>query len=404
MTKSGTTKKLIEPPLRYLTKSLVRTALTCPRKLVYAANPKLYPRRDSLVNDPFTKHLADEGRRFGDYCKRCFPHGVEINSNTTDKYSDTSDIVARDASVEALVQKTNEVLSQQRQRVTVFEGAVHHGNFYIRPDILDKIHDESFVQPELRVIEVKAKSYDSRPNSKQSSMWNGKKRGSIRSSFLPYIQDVAFQYMVVKKAFPEYRVTSWLMLPDRGKVRKDSESYTSWNKNDVPTIEETMDTINMSTATLLNVDELVAVALSSKVSFPGSRGDSFQDVVEKWAEQFCYEKELDTLYAKVPIGSQCATCQYRLTDPPSEKSNGMNHRDKIAGFDVCWKNSTGLDEKELKQPLIVDLYGYAKQSTAKFLSQDKFFLRDLSFEDFQSVKVDKSVGKIHHLDRQWYQV
>ena len=403
MTNSGTTKKLMEPPLRYLTKSLVRTALTCPRKLVYAANPKLYPRQDSLIEEPFTKYLADEGRRFGEYCKRCFPHGVEIDSAGVTGCSNTTDTVTWDESVQSLVKKTYKVLSQQHQRVTVFEGAVHHGHFYIRPDILDKIPNESNGKPELRVIEVKTKSYDSRPNSKQSSMWNGKKKKSIRASFLPYIQDVAFQSMVVKQAFPGYHVSSWLMLPDRGKVREESEDLLC-NKHDVPTVQETMDTIDMSTATLLNVDELVSVALSSKVSFPGSNDDCFEDVIEKWAERFCYEKDLDTLYTEVPIGSQCATCQYRLLDPPKSTLNDINEFERISGFDVCWKHATGLHDKELKQPLVIDLYGYTKQSTAKFLGQEKFFLRDLSSEDFESIKDDKPAYKIHNLDRQWYQV
>ena len=396
---NNSAKKLAEPPLRYLTKSLVKTALSCPRKLVYAANPKIYPRQDRIVEDPFAKHLAEEGQRFGDYCRRLFPHGVEIGPRSETKSVD----VEPSETIDELIAQTNQVLSEHHHRTTVFEGAVRHGHFYTRPDILDKIVPDGgpASQTELRVIEVKSKSYDSRPNSKRGQIWNKKKKDTIRSNYLPYIQDVAFQSMVVRRAYPEYSVSSWLMLPDRNKTLAE-QIDTAFNHNDVPTEEETLTRINASTATLINVDQLVEAALSAKVSFPGSGSASFEEVVEQWASKFCYNEDLESSFSDIHIGAHCALCNYRLNDISYIESNEFKQGIK-SGFGVCWQQTAGLDP-QLKEPLIIDLYGYTKQTTAKFIEQDRFRLRDLDADDFKSKKGVEPTNKISSVERQWYQV
>eukprot|EP00804_Cyclotella_cryptica_P017502 CCRYP_006679-RA/>CCRYP_006679-RA protein AED:0.27 eAED:0.27 QI:0/0/0.33/1/0/0.33/3/2232/684 len=381
MANHGSTKKLIDPPLRYLTKSLVRTALTCPRKLVYATNPKSYPRNDSIVKDPFVKHLADEGKRFGDYCRRLFPHGVEIGPPARTNADQNSIIASAHAipDAEELVACTNQIIqqddnSESQQRVTIFEGAVRSGPFFVRPDILDKIvhpnpASRTGSQTELRVIEVKSKSYDSRPSSKRGQMWNVNKK-SVKANFLPYIQDIAFQSFVV-----------------------------------LPTLDDTLNAINESTAFLLNVDELVEVALSSKVSFPGSNGETFAETVEQWAEQLSCE-DLEASFSEIPIGSQCASCTYRIKSLPDTGQSDANRPRDItaAGFDVCWEKATGLGRDELQQPLVVDLYGYSRETIKKSIEQGKFFLKDLSADDFKSKKESEPNDKISSTRRQWYQV
>ena len=405
---SSSTKKLAEPPLRYLTKSLVKTALSCPRKIVYAANPKVYPRQDRIVEDPFVKHLAEEGKRFGDYCRRLFPHGVEIGPCSETKSVDTEP----SQTIDELIAETNQVLSEQHQRTTIFEGAVRHGHFYTRPDILDKIVPDGrpASQTELRVIEVKAKSYDSRPNSKRGEIWNNKKKDAIRSNYLPYIQDVAFQTMVVRRAFPEYNVSSWLMLPDRNKTRAeklDTDLPADDSHSDAPTVEETLARINESTATLINVDKLVEAALSAKVSFPGSSGASFEEVVEQWASIFCYNEDLESSFSDIHIGAHCALCNYRIDKDIHTETNefkeDINSVPK-SGFNVCWQQTTGLRDPQLKEPLIIDLYGYTKQSMAKFIEQERFLLRNLDADDFKSKQGVESTDKISSVQRQWYQI
>jgi len=135
-------------PARYLTKSLVRTALTCRRKLVYAVQPDVYPPCREKVDDPIIRRLSEEGERFGKYCQSLFPHGVEINPiRVTKKKNDA--VVKDKLHIEGEEFVGDRVALTRRallgedesdiQRVTLFEGAVTNGNFYVQPDILDKI-------------------------------------------------------------------------------------------------------------------------------------------------------------------------------------------------------------------------------------------------------------------------
>ena len=412
-----------DPPIRYLTKSLVRTALTCPRKLVYAANPDVYARNYEQVADPLISHLSEEGKRFGIYCQSLFPHGTEILTNNAitrqDSQSKIDDLLKeKDGTisesavlVDDLVAQTrfallerhgkngDENIQSQNQRVTLFEGAVTHGAFYVRPDILDKIvheptspinNDCNNEQIELRVIEVKSKVWDSR-HSIDSKMWTANKK-SIKSTFLRYIQDVAFQTMVVRRAFPQFRVTSWLMMPDRAKqmnlqsieIIQGNNTKGRGGINRPPLVQDTMDMIdNDSVAALLNIDDLVEKALHSKVSYPGGIKDKkFKDVVEQWAEILNQENFGLEHFAPPPIGTNCGSCEYRL-NPKSNVLGDESDTIPLSGFDVCWQQATSLEKGDLqKSPLVVDLFGSAKDLINKSLLEKKYFLSDLSARDF----------------------
>ena len=391
----------INAPVRYLTKSLVRTALKCPRKLVYASNPTLYPKRKSHTEDPLLQHLSLEGERFGDYCKQLFPHGVEIgvtdgvklkNHHKNDTTLSTSH---EHASLDHLVAQTHRTLmggqeEEHDKRVTVFEGAIQHGLFYVRPDILDKIYDKESAQIELRVIEVKSKSWDSRYTIEEK-MWTQKK--GIRSGYLPYIQDIAFQTMVCRLVYPDVKISSWLMMPDRAKKSNNPPILNEDEEDTIPTLEDTIQSIDDSIASLLNVDELVETALLSEVSYPGSKkGETFIDTVLRWAEKlnddnFC----LDSFSS--PIGMQCSSCEYRVKDPPENI---------YSGFDICWQEATGLALDELQNnPLVVDIHANTNKSLKGFISEGKYKISDLTKKDFDLVN---GSGTINRSQRQWYQV
>ncbi len=189
----------VEAPLRYLTKSLVKTALSCPRKLVYATNPDTYAHKFDLEGDPLRQHLSNEGERFGDYCKRLFPLGVEIGKDASFERRNNAPM-----SEAGLIDETKRLLMGE-EPIVLFEGAVHHDLLFARPDVLVKTADENNNQTELKIIEVKSKSWDSR-HTVESKMLTLKK--SISSTFLPYIQDIAFQTLVLRRAFPDFRISS----------------------------------------------------------------------------------------------------------------------------------------------------------------------------------------------------
>src|SRR5215203_2610282 len=170
------------PEPRYLTKSRFKLAMECPTKLFYT-NKKEYA--NQKIEDPFLRHLADGGFQVGRLAQCYFPGGVAV---------DTLDY-------EEALRQTDELL--KNETVTIFEGAFLHDNFFIRADVVIKHGDK------LELIEVKAKSCDF---SDEKGCWN--QNGTISSTWVPYIQDVAFQKYVVERA-TGLHVTAHLMLSDK---------------------------------------------------------------------------------------------------------------------------------------------------------------------------------------------
>jgi len=162
---------------RYLTKSRFKLAMECPTKLYYTGKEE-YINQD--LDDPFLLALADGGFQVGELAKHYFPGGYDIETLDYD---------------EAL-KETNELLL--KDKVTIYEAAIMYEKFFIRADILVKDGRN------IELIEVKAKSYDDFYN-----------RTGIKPEWKPYLLDVAFQKHVVSKAFPDYKVTAYLMLADK---------------------------------------------------------------------------------------------------------------------------------------------------------------------------------------------
>src|SRR5688572_25424515 len=168
---------------RYLTKSRFKLAMECPTKLFYTGKKEY---ANQKLSDPFLAALADGGFQVGRLAQCYFPGGTEIESRDYDES----------------VRQTEELLALDT--VTIYEGAFRYNNFFIRADVVVKSGDD------LELIEVKAKSCDF---DTEDSCHN--KNGTISSSWMPYIQDVAFQKFVVEHAYPKLKVTAHLMLSDK---------------------------------------------------------------------------------------------------------------------------------------------------------------------------------------------
>ena len=65
----------------------------------------------------------------------------------------------------------------------------------------------------IRLIEVKAKSFD----STQDNTFIGS-RGNIKSSWRPYLFDVAFQVFVANQCLPHLKIDSYFLMADKSKV------------------------------------------------------------------------------------------------------------------------------------------------------------------------------------------
>ena len=146
---------------RYLTKSRFKLGTECPTKLFYTGK-KEYP--DQKMDDPFLAALAEGGYQVGELEKCYFPNGHDI---TTLDYEEAE-------------KQTLELL--QQENVTIYEPAIRFKNLFIRIDVLVKKGKH------FELIEVKAKSFD---QTEEDPFLN--KNGTIKSTWKPYLYDVAFE-------------------------------------------------------------------------------------------------------------------------------------------------------------------------------------------------------------------
>ena len=124
---------------RFLTKSLFVRALACPRKLFYVGKPEY---ADNSVDDDFMESLAEGGIQVGALARCYFPGGVLV--------------VELDKKI--ALARTAELL--KRDRVTLFEAAIQHGDCFFRADILVKNADAFLHSGGFGMLAVKARSVD----------------------------------------------------------------------------------------------------------------------------------------------------------------------------------------------------------------------------------------------------
>jgi hypothetical protein len=164
----------------FLSKSDFKTARDCATKLFY--KKKHYPNK--LDDDPYMELLADGGFMVGKYAQLQRPEGVMISE--LDPVKAVAETAARMAA----------------GNVTLFEPAFLAGGCLARIDVLEKEGDH------IRLIEVKSKGFDDREGIATKS-------GGVRAEWVEYIEDVAFQRMVVERMYPRATIECFLLVPDK---------------------------------------------------------------------------------------------------------------------------------------------------------------------------------------------
>ena len=170
-----------------LSKSDFQLASTCPKKLVY--KKKEYP--TSNDTNEYMEMLAKGGYVVGLMATLLYSDGVEITGSTKEA-----------------VEKTKDKLKQDN--CVLFEAAIQSGEKIIRVDILEKIGNK------INLIEVKAKSHDTEDDKNKQDKLLEK-----------YIEDVAFQYLVMTEALPDFEINPYLFMPDKSK-RTNIEGLVGW--------------------------------------------------------------------------------------------------------------------------------------------------------------------------------
>ncbi len=302
---------------RPLSKSRYRLGLECPTKIFYSLDSQAYLNRNEK-ND-FLRALAEGGFQVGELARCLHMPGESVET-----------LVPQEA-----LEQTSRLL--QQDPVTIFEAAFAARDCFIRADVICK-HGKT-----IDLIEVKSKSVD--PDADEVFVG---KRGGIKSDWVPYLHDVAFQTFVVRAAMPGYTVRPHLMLADKSSVapidglngyfvlRKDERGRTSAHRTR-PLPQEAIDEPVLCT---MEVGDLVDRILSETYD-----GMTFGERVAAWAAASKEGRKI-----KSPIaGSKCAGCEFRAG--PTDRAKG--HR---SGFHECWAENTHLTEEDLDGPLVTEIW------------------------------------------------
>ena len=345
---------------RYLTKSRFKLAVECPRKLYYTGKPDRYP--DVMADDDFLAMLAEGGYQVGALAKLGYQDGIEIHET---EYA-------------AATALTQEYL--KREHVVLFEPAICIAGFFIRIDILIKTGDR------FELIEVKAKSYDSGNPDLYDT------QGNIRSAILPYVQDVAFQTWVLQQVYPQARIKSFLMMPDKARVAPVAgvnQMFRIGSRNKITThLPAGVDGKAMAESLLAKVDVTnpVAAILDSPLAFPGGPLP-FADAAVLWAAQYAADRPVAPI-----IGAHCASCQF---DAPPDSS-------LASGFRECWKEALGWTDSDFAAGTVLDLYNSRKKQ--KLLDHGVYKLSQVQREDIGDFDETPGVTGLELKQRQWMQV
>ena len=290
----------------YLTKSDFKVARTCSTKLFYKKNR--YP---SLMDDnPYLEFLADGGYMVETMAKLLYPDGKEIGS--------------WDKPEQAFAETTKAL---QVTDVTLFEATVINGKLLARVDILQKKGKT------LKLIEVKYTSLDSVADG--PNPFRGK-RGGIDSGWRPYLEDVAFQTVVLRRAFPDFKIIPYLCVVDKAKSATENVMFDKFKIRTGsgpqarfrPQVEYTGD------AKRLPKEHLLAIADVSDLV------EELENEVAVAADEFAKSVGEKTITRITPhIGKHCKGCEYRLHADDSKN-----------GFAECW------GKLATPTPHILDLY------------------------------------------------
>ncbi len=305
--------------MKYLTKTLFKKGLECPLKLTVSY-------KSSEEKNEFLSALADGGFQAEELSRLHYRPGYLIDDRDyANSLKNTNDLLKKPDSI-------------------IYEAAFLHENLFVRTDILVKTGNV------IKVIEVKAKSFDSTMNNVFIN-----NSGRIRPEWRLYLFDLAFQKYVVQKSYPEYSIQSYLMLADKSKrasidglnqlfqITKNPNSRTGIDVK-VESIEDIGDPIMEPR----NLSGLINDIISKDIH--KIHGLSFKSLVENFTELYTNQKEINW-----------------------KDYNGHVCRE-------CWMEQFNIGDEDKLRPNIYELWQFRNQKT--LFKSNIFFLDQLQKSDF----------------------
>lgn len=356
--------------MRVLSKSRFKLGLECPNKLYYTGKDKEYANTKS--NDPFLQALASGGFQVEELARLHYPDGVLIEDDVDrTKYNYQEKVI-----------QTNELL--KNDNVVIFEAAFMFENLFIRVDILEKKGNQ------IKLIEVKAKSFKS--SNGLSEFANDKLK--IDSKWKAYLFDVAFQQYVIKKSFPDYEVTPYLMLADKDKTTSVDGlnqmfriTKNSGNRTGIAKIKEQIDSLNIENDSVLTkIDVSLLVDRISSGEERIIEEYDFEDAIQLFAKAY----EDDRFFDYDLKFNACKKCEFKKDKKkPHLKS----------GFENCFRKKLNWTEDDFNTPNAFEIWDFRRWKN--LTDNNKLKLTDIEDTEFGDVK--KIPGAISRVERQLIQ-
>lgn len=349
--------------MRVLSKSRYKLGLECPNKLFYTGNEEY---ANNKVEDAILEALAQGGFQVEELARMHHPSGVLVEGNNWD--------------YESLHNQTQQLLKQEN--VVIYEAAFLVDGLFVRTDVLVKNGNR------IDLIEVKAKSY----HPEDEYIFIGK-RGSLVKSWKPYLFDVAFQKFVMQLCFPNWKISSFIMMADKSKkasidglnqlfrINKKAGNRTGIIKK-VNSIEE----IGTSILGRKNITDIITGIEENRFLYHENL--SFQESIRLFKD--LYQKDQ---YANwLTSFSACKTCEFKAEK--EQELQGLK-----SGFKTCFKKQHNWGDYEFNKPNIFEIWSFRKGN--KLFEEGIYFMDELT-EDIIDYK--EEAGKLSSTERQWLQI
>ena len=352
--------------MKKLSKSKFRTGIDCPNKLYFLSKGNLY--YNKKIDDPFLESLAQGGFQVEELARLHYPEGRFIEAHPGD--------------YEASIVETHPLI-ESHENIVIYEAAFEYDGYYVRSDVVVKGGND------LKLIEVKAKSYD--PNNDYEFIG---KRGAITTQWKPYLFDLAFQYYVASNAYPNLKITSYLMLADKSKESQIDglnqlfriPSKDQGNQRfDIERKVHSLEDVGDSVLSEKNVQPIIDDIISGKYKYHENL--SFKEAIDLLKQVYFEEN-----YPNWPTDfSTCKKCEYRSDQSDIPVGQEL-------GYLKCFKTQHQWTDSCFTKPNAFEVWNYQGKN---LIEENRLFIEDLEEQDF---KVEPKAGQISSSERRWIQV
>lgn len=280
--------------MRYLTKSDFVAAQSCATKLYYRKHE--YPVVSE--DDEFAEMLKDGGFLVGKLAQILHPEGVEVTG-----------------SIDEAISKTDALLAENTE-ITLFEAAIAINHQLVRIDILVKKGNA------YRIIEVKSKSFSSLDLEKTIRLakpyWN-------KSEYKPYLDDLAYQKVVLQQKYSKASISTSLMLPDTA-TSTSLDGVVGWFS--VTSDHAGTDGGRRTAVSFIGTDDQLEALRKDnvlKIMNLDSVIDPMLGDIRVKADAYITSMLLDQRVV-TQISCKCRDCEYRIEDEQVQNN----------GFLECW--------------------------------------------------------------------